>query len=62
MVLLFCVLGPLGLPRVWASPHFKTPEKVVLSVLSVLEVLLIGYLLTQMYATYLLSIGGDGPT
>ena len=62
VVLLFCVLGPMALPRVWASPKFKTHEKAVLSVLSVLQILLVGYLLMQMYSTYLLSIGSDGPT
>ena len=60
--LLFCVLGPLGLRLLWNSPEFKFMEKVVLSVLSVLEFLLVGYLLSRWYVTYLLSIGADGPT
>jgi hypothetical protein len=60
--LLFCILGPLGIRLLWASPAFKNQEKVVLSALSVLEFLIVGYLLTRGYATYLLSIGADGPT
>ena len=60
--LLFCLLGPFGLRLLWASPAFKTAEKTVLSALSILEFLLVGYLLSRWYATYLLSIGADGPT
>jgi hypothetical protein len=41
---------------------FKLPEKVVLSVLSVIELALLAYLMSQSYTSYLLSIGADGPT
>jgi hypothetical protein len=62
VLLVFCVLGPLGLRLLWDSPMFKLSEKVVLSVLSVIELALIAYLMSQSYTSYLLSIGADGPT
>ena len=33
LVMLFFVLGPLGLPLLWKSPHFSQPVKIGLSVL-----------------------------
>ena len=33
LVLLFVVLGPLGLPFLWRSPRFSRPLKAVLTVL-----------------------------
>ncbi len=62
LFLLFCVMGPLALRLLWSSPHFKLSERVALSALSVLEMILIFYLLARGYSVYLLSIGADGPT
>ena len=62
VLLLFGLMGPLALRLLWASPAFRFQEKLVLSALCILEFLLIGYLLTRGYSSYLLSIGADGPT
>jgi len=62
LVLLFCVLGPLAIRLLWKSPYFTKVERIVLSILSVVEVVLILNLLVQIYLGYLLSIGADGPT
>jgi hypothetical protein len=62
VLLLFFLMGPLALRLLWASPEFRFQEKLVLSALCILEFLLVGYLLTRGYSSYLLSIGADGPT
>jgi len=62
LLLLFCVMGPLAWRLLWSSPAFKTPERLALSVLSLLEFCLIAYLLSRGYTAYLLGIGADGPT
>lgn len=35
LVMLFFVLGPLGLPLVWKNPHFSRRVKVVLTLIMV---------------------------
>jgi hypothetical protein len=34
LLLLFCVLGPFGLPLLWKSPDFKRPAKVALTLIT----------------------------
>ena len=55
-------MGPLALRLLWSSPHFTLTERVALSALSVLEMILVFYLMVRGYSVYLLSIGADGPT
>lgn len=36
LLVLFCVLGPFGLPLLWKSPHFSKPWKQILTVLTLI--------------------------
>ncbi len=57
-VLLFCVLGPLAMRMLWASPAFNTRERVLFSIASVGQLLLIATLLMRAYVSYMLNIAG----
>ena len=56
LTLLFCVLGPLAMRLLWSSPAFSTRERVLFSIASVGQLLLIATLLMRAYVSYMLNI------
>jgi hypothetical protein len=60
LFLLFFVLGPLALKRLWASPEFSTVERIFFSLISLVEVAFIGNMLVQSYISYVTEIANLG--
>ena len=60
LFLLFFVLGPLALKRLWESPEFGTVERVVFTMLSVAEVIFVGNMLVQSYVSYIADVANLG--
>lgn len=60
LFLLFFVLGPIALKRLWASPEFSATERIVFTLLSVAEVILVGNVLVQSYVSYIAELADLG--
>ena len=60
LFLLFFVLGPLALKRLWASPEFSTVERIFFSMISLIEVVFIGNMMVQSYISYVTEIANLG--
>lgn len=58
LVLLFFVLGPLGIRLLWNSPAFSLRERVWFSIASLSEVLIVATLMVKAYVGFLLGIAG----
>jgi hypothetical protein len=49
LILIFCVLGPLGLGMLYRSPAFTVPQKLVVAVLSFAQLIAISIAANRMY-------------
>jgi predicted nucleic acid-binding Zn ribbon protein len=56
LLLLFLVLGPLALRLLWSSPAFTTRERILCTIASVGELLLVASLMVNAYVSFLNSI------